>query len=257
MYKVLVVEDEDIIRKGLTYKVDWLKNDCIVVGSAVDGNDGLEKVVELQPDLVVTDIRMPFKDGIAMLEEGLKTHDFETIIISGYGEFEYAKKAISLGVSEYILKPIDLSIFDQAVKKLIGKIEAKSNQVLKWESLSIYRELLDVKSFSKQSTPVTDMLEYIKENHHKKLSLSDLSEAYHVSSAYLNAKFKEGTGYTFNDFLNRFRIMKAIEMIKESNMLIYEIAELVGFKDYKYFSQVFKKYVGYSPSNFIRRREVE
>lgn len=252
MYRVLIVEDEDIIRKGLTYKVDWLKNNCVVVGGAIDGNDGLEKIKELQPEIVITDIRMPFKDGIIMLEEALVIHDFETIIISGYGEFDYAKKAISLGVSEYILKPIDFKQLDIAIQKIIKKIEARQNQEMKREYLHKYKEVLDVEALSIHSTYVTSMLDYIKENYPYKVSLSDLSDELQISTVYLNTKFKEETNYTFNDFLNRYRIIRAIDFMKNSDKLIYEIAEMVGFKDYKYFSQVFKKYVGYSPTHFIK-----
>jgi two-component system response regulator YesN len=68
---------------------------------------------------------------------------------------------------------------------------------------------------------------------------------------YLNSKFKEETNYTFNDFLNRYRILKAVELLKEGDLLIYEIAEQVGFQDYKYFSQVFKKYIGQPPTEFL------
>lgn len=252
MYRVLIVEDEDIIRKGLTYKVDWLKNNCVVVGSAIDGNDGLEKIKELQPEIVITDIRMPFKDGIMMLEEALVNHDFETIIISGYGEFEYAKKAISLGVSEYILKPIDFKQLDQAIQKMIKKIDARQSHEMKREFLHKYKEVLDVEALSIHSTHVTAMLDYIKANYPHKVSLSDLSEQLQVSTVYLNAKFKEETNYTFNDFLNRYRIIKAIDLMRNTDKLVYEIAEMVGFKEYKYFNQVFKKYVGRSPTHFIK-----
>ncbi len=253
MFRLLIVEDEDIIRKGLTYKVDWLKNNCVVIGSAVNGNDGLEKIKELKPDIVVTDVRMPFKDGITMLDEGLKFYDFETIIISGYSEFDYAKNAISLGVSEYLLKPIDFEKLDVAIQKLIGKIKTKQSQNKKQQYLHVYKEVLDIDAITIQSTLVKAMLDRIKISFQEKLSLADLSEEFKVSSVYLNSKFKEETSYTFNNFLNRYRIMKALEFIQQNDKLIYEIAELVGFKDYKYFSHVFKKYVGYSPSKFIKQ----
>ncbi|RJX41339.1 response regulator [Paenibacillus pinisoli] len=252
MYRVLIVEDEDIIRKGLTYKVDWLNNNCVVVGSAIDGNDGLEQIKKLKPDIVITDIRMPFKDGIIMLEEALAVHDFETIIISGYSEFDYAQKAISLGVSEYILKPIDFRLLDIAIQKTSKKIDARQHEEKKHEFLHRYQEVLDVEALSVHSTYVSAMLDYIKGNYPHRVSITDLSEKLQVSTVYLNAKFKDETNYTFNDFLNRYRIIKAIDFMENSGKLIYEIAELVGFKEYKYFSQVFKKYVGYSPTHFTK-----
>lgn len=257
MFKVLIVEDEDIIRKGLIYMMNWLKMDCVVVGEAVDGIDGLKKIRELEPDIVITDIRMPFKDGISMLKESIHEYNYEAIIISGYGEFEYAKSAISLGVREYLLKPIDFEelydILDKLKPKMISKNRFK--EYLKSDkSIDLYRDILDIRYYDmieNKTNYVVDMIEYIKDNYNKKISINDLSDKYEVSTVYLNSKFKEDTNYTFNDFLNRYRILKSIELLKEGSLLIYEIAEEVGFQDYKYFSQVFKKYVGQSPTEFI------
>ena len=106
MDKVLLVEDEDIIRRGLLYAVDWLKEDCVVVGEAMDGIDGLEKIDTLRPDIVITDVKMPYLDGLGMLEQR-RDRGYEAIILSGYDEFSYAKRAISLDVTEYLLKPVD------------------------------------------------------------------------------------------------------------------------------------------------------
>ena len=108
MYKVLLVEDEEIIRKGLMYLVDWEKEDCVVVGEAGDGVEGTEKIRKLRPDMVITDVRMPFLSGLDMLEQ-TRSIPYAAIVISGYDEFEYAKRAIKLGVKDYIVKPIDLA----------------------------------------------------------------------------------------------------------------------------------------------------
>jgi two-component system response regulator YesN len=122
------------------------------------------------------------------------------------------------------------------------------------KSIDLYRDILDIRYYDmieNKTNYVVDMIEYIKDNYNKKISINDLSDKYEVSTVYLNSKFKEDTNYTFNDFLNRYRILKSIELLKEGSLLIYEIAEEVGFQDYKYFSQVFKKYVEQSPTEFI------
>ena len=79
MYKVLIVEDEDIIRKGLMFMVNWQEAGCVVVGEGVDGQDGLEKIRENRPDIVIVDINMPVKDGLAMLEEK-QEEDFRELL---------------------------------------------------------------------------------------------------------------------------------------------------------------------------------
>lgn len=95
------------------------------------------------------------------------------------------------------------------------------------------------------------MLKYIQENYAQRISLTDLSQELNISCTHLNAKFKEETGYTFHDFLNYYRIGRAVELQREGTRKMYEIAELVGFSDYKYFNKVYKKYVGYAPNKIL------
>lgn len=93
MIRVLIVEDEEIIRKGLINTIDWIEKDCNIVGEAINGLDGLEKIRELKPDLVITDIKMPNLNGLEMIKR-CQSEDivFESILLTSYGEFEYAKE---------------------------------------------------------------------------------------------------------------------------------------------------------------------
>lgn len=256
MYKVLIVEDEDIIRKGLVFMVDWLKVNCVVAGEAADGEEGLDKIKDVRPDIVITDVKMPFMDGLQMLEESIEQYGYEAIIISGYSEFEYAKKAITLNVTDYLLKPIDFSHLYQTIEKLAGKIEAKKKVQDYLKSLDYIPAALPLLSDVRllkgtKNKYVSQMLEYIQKQYPQKLSINDFSKKFALSSTYLNAKFKQETNYTFNDFLNRYRVLQAVELLNQDKMKVYEIAEAVGFQDYKYFIQVFKKYIGCSPGKFI------
>ena len=254
MYKVLIVEDEDIIRKGLMFIMDWAQFDCVVVGEAVNGNYGLEKISELHPDVVITDVKMPFKYGIQLLEESINDFGYEAIIISGYSEFDYAKKAISLGVSDYLLKPIDMDCLGKTLKKVTDKIVAKKklSEYSQTKRTETYDHILDISANQRYKTKyVLKMLDYIEKHYQERISISDLSETLNLSSTYLNTKFKEETNYTFNDYLNRYRILRSVEMLKKDEMKVYEIADAVGFQDYKYFIQVFKKYIGCSPIKFV------
>ena len=102
MLKVLLVEDEDLIRRGLRFQMDWTAAGCVVADEAASGREGLEKIGLLRPDVVVTDVRMPDMDGLEMLKRGLEVGPFDAIVVSGYGEFDYAQQAIRLGVAEYL-----------------------------------------------------------------------------------------------------------------------------------------------------------
>lgn len=257
MIKVLIVEDEDLIRKGLAYTIDWANMGCTIVGEAANGQEGVEKIQELKPDLVITDIKMPIMDGLEMLQD-FKERDFEVIIITGYGEFEYAKKAIHLDVYDYLLKPIDEDKFCQIVKEVVKKIsEKRIFHQLKTSIKDIDNiKLLDTEFYFKKSEykykNTLLVIEYIEKNYFNKISIEDVAEALEVSPSYLSKRFKSDTSRTFNDFLNSYRIQKSINLLVGGNHKVYEIAERVGFSDYKYFSQVFKTYMKCSPMEFMK-----
>ena len=94
MLRVLIAEDEEMIRKGLVYTTDWLSMDCVVVAEAADGQDGYEKILEHRPDVVITDICMPFMDGIEMIKKASEQVRFKSILLTSYADFEYARRAI-------------------------------------------------------------------------------------------------------------------------------------------------------------------
>lgn len=119
MYRVLLVEDEEIIRKGIRYSVPWEECGCSVVGEAENGAAGEEKIAELQPDIVITDITMPVKNGLEMIADTREKFNYIAIILTGYSEFEYAQQAIRNGVSDYLLKPLDMDEMRTALEKAV------------------------------------------------------------------------------------------------------------------------------------------
>lgn len=246
MYKVIIVEDEEIIMKGLSFMIDWQEIGCVVIGSASDGQEGLEKIRELKPDIVITDIRMPVMDGLEMLSQALKDDFFYAILLSGYDEFAYAREGIRLGVEDFLLKPVDFDELKQCIIKIEEKLAYARQENLEPAKIQLIDD--DILNRPAKSRRVGALLQEIQNNYCQKLSLQELGEKYDMTPNYLNTKFKKETGYTFIDFLNRYRITKANELLKQQPQLkVYEIAELVGFSDYNYFIKVFKKYVGYPP----------
>lgn len=253
MIKIIIVEDEPILLKGLQYKVNWTDLGCIVVATANDGIKGLKLISKYNPHIVITDNRMPFLDGLEMLKkaknEGQK---FESIIITGYEEFDYAKQAINLGVHDFLLKPIDMEELKFTTTKLINKIKHLRSLEEYNKNTILYSKILNLNLLSdQQGSFVRETINYIKDNYSKKITVSEISDYLKVSTVYLNTKFKEETSYNIGDFIIRYKILKAIEIMQKENIMVYEIANQVGFSDYKYFSQVFKKIVGQSPTQFI------
>jgi len=254
MFKVLLVEDEDMIRRGIRFSIDWLKYDCIVIEEGLNGQDGLQKICEFKPDIVITDINMPIMDGISMIREGLEQHTFSSIIISGYNEFHLAKQAIQLGVTEFLVKPLE----DDQLIAALESAKAKVDLLRKYEIISNHpqekEEIINSRFLEKEtktSKYVSKMIAYVQENYPKKISIHDLVEELDLSAYYLNQKFKAETSYTFNEFLNRYRIQKSIDLLKAGEGKVYTIAQDIGFSDYKYFISIFKKYAHGTPSKYL------
>lgn len=254
MYKVMLVEDEEMIMKSIQFLVNWTELDCTICGTAFNGREGIRLIEETGPDIVITDIRMPFVDGIEMLRKTKERCGYEALVVSGYNEFDYAQQALKLGVSDYLLKPVDMDEMAQIIRKITARCREKEEIA---HIRSISRKGTEDLALSVEDVPTAStkyaryMVDYIKENFAHKISLKDLSEQMGMSVPYLNNKFKEGTGRTFNDYLNHYRIQQALGLMRETDMKIYEIADAVGIPDYKYFNHVFKKYTGVSPSSVV------
>lgn len=133
MLKVFLVEDEMIVRNGIKNGIHWEEEGFAFVGEAADGELAYPLIKERKPDILITDIKMPFMDGIELSEQVHQIYpDMKIIILSGYGQFTYAQKAISIGVEEYLLKPISSVKMLEAVKKVAKVIyeERKNKQLL-------------------------------------------------------------------------------------------------------------------------------
>ncbi|MBR2066694.1 MAG: response regulator [Solobacterium sp.] len=234
--------------------MDWTSVNCSIIAEASSAEEGVVLIEALRPDIVITDIRMQGMSGIEMLKKTLAIYPHHAIILSGYAEFSHAQEAIRLGVVEYLLKPIDFEELKNCILRITSQ-DTKSKLDARKEVMDSVKSLAVPKESDMQNEYARKMLAYITEHYAEKISIMDLSEAYEVSSTHLNAKFKAETGYTFHDFLNYYRISKAVELQKEGKWKMYEIAEMVGISDYKYFNKVYKKYVGYAPAKLFEEMD--
>ncbi|QGQ95946.1 response regulator [Paenibacillus psychroresistens] len=123
--KVLILDDETIQRKGIIAKIQTYALPLMIIGEAGDGEEGLQLIKQEMPDIVITDIRMPEMNGLDFIEQALEQNpQIFFIIVSGYSDFEYAKRAMKYGISDYILKPVDEIELHHVLSKVILKIEA-------------------------------------------------------------------------------------------------------------------------------------
>ena len=129
MLKVFLVEDESVVREGLRDNIPWQQYGYKFVGEASDGEMALPMIQKTQPDVLLTDIKMPFMDGLSLSRiVHQEFPDMKIIIISGYDDFEYARQAISVGVEQYLLKPITRANLQKVLTELKAKIESEQEQ---------------------------------------------------------------------------------------------------------------------------------
>jgi Response regulator containing CheY-like receiver domain and AraC-type DNA-binding domain len=418
LFKVLIVDDEAIIRKGLKNIIDWNNYNCYICGEASDGIEGMELIKAEKPDIIITDIRMPEIDGLDMIKNTREIiPNCKIIILTGYRDFDYLQKAIKIGAFDYILKPskvqdiitvlkksveeleklkkkeaeiekikksledkipelkqkllydiifnlkTDLKNVEEELKlykinfnefviilvenkendynakednqlyrigvlntfsdvfsdsfgihfitlseeklifilqpneskieimeKIYEKIDAFNEIVAQFfnikvaigvsglgvgvyelsarmkeaeealyfnattnntieEDNKVYLESHDLRSDTLSIT-IKKAMDYIEKNYNKHITLNVLSEQIYISSSYLSRIFANELGKNFVDYLNEVRIEKAKAYLCSDNYKTYEVADMVGIKDAHYFSKIFKKYTGLTPSEY-------
>lgn len=251
MYSVILVEDEEIIRRGIRCSISWEKFGCQVVGEAGNGVEGEKLIEELNPDIVIADINMPIIDGLEMISETKTKYDYVAIILTGYSEFEYAKKAIQNGVLGYVLKPLNMDEMEDILEQAV--LECRNNYYLRQKNKDI-QEMASIsllKNKKDYRDPFVDqVLEYLEENYQKKITFADLKQKFHYSERYISQRFQKAVGTTVIEYLNRYRIQKALDLIKNGELPISEIGWKCGIGEYKYFNYVFKKYIGCSVKEY-------
>lgn len=243
MMKVLVVEDEEMIRKGIVLAVDWAALDCVVVGEASNGEEGLRAAQRYAPTLIITDLKMPKMDGIEMLrrlrEEG---NNAFVIILTAYDSFAYAQSALRLGAVDFLLKPFHDGELEQAVQTLRQRMEPAGTEVV---------PVLPGLKKGDKSKYVLEAMDYIGEHYgDPNITVGEIAQSIGISEGHLSHTFKKETDYTLLNYLTRYRIHKAMELLRDCRVKVYEVAQQVGYKDITYFSATFKKVVGISPSEY-------
>lgn len=148
MYKVIIIDDEEFILKGLRQIIDWNSFGCEICAAATSAEEGIERIKEFLPDIVLTDVKMKSMSGLEMIEIVLDIIPHSRfIVMTGYRNFDYAHKALSLGVSEYILKPTSINELKQAIERTVAELDrvrtAERNEREKKEEAETYRQLFE------------------------------------------------------------------------------------------------------------------
>jgi len=235
MRKVMIADDEETILKGLRLLFKWQEYGLELVAEAMDGQEAVLKASMFRPDVILMDINMPKMNGLNAIRE-IKSllPDSVFIIISGYDDFALVREALQLQVDDYLLKPIDFNELAETINRTLAENEHGHEK-----EKTMHKEEL---------SSIGKMFAYIEDHLYKKLSLKELSEAFHFNPNYLSQYFKKQTGMNFSEYVASRRVEKAKAMLETTDMSIGDIAASVGIQDYRTFSKLFKRYTNQSPS---------
>ena len=238
VYSIMIVEDEYLVRQGISSLVDFKKFDMQVIGEAENGIEAWEKIQAECPDIILTDINMPQMNGIKLAQLAREQYpQLHIIFLTGYDDFEYALSAVKLGADDYLLKPFSR----EDVEAMLIKVKEKLDKEKKQQQV---HELVEKAEFSDLEQAIHDRLADTE------LSLKSLSFQLGFNSSYLSVLIKKELGLPFQDYLIQERMKRAKLLLLTTDLKVYEIAEQVGFEDMNYFSQRFKQIVGVTPRQF-------
>lgn len=231
--RVILADDEQLILIVLKHYIDWEGLSLELIGCAQNGKDLLTMVVDTLPDIVITDINMPGQSGLEAIEEiHHVSPTTQFVIISAYSNFENARKAMQLGVKDFIPKPIERETINMALKQLIDNQPPTTN-LIKEDSLIVRQAKY-----------------FIHKHYAQTVTLDSVAAQVYVSPNYLSVLFKKETGINFVDYVTQVRVEEAQILLNDPSMDIRAIGSRVGIDDARYFSRIFKKHTGQTPSDY-------
>ena len=269
MYRVLLVDDEQIERMALAKKIDRYYGDKVEIYHAVNGREAVAMCGEQKNDIVIMDISMPEMNGVMAAKYIRKMDDECSIIfLSAYDDFEYARNAIKVRALYYLLKPCDmndlLAVMDTALQKLdkenavngnsiSGKEQNKETEICGSNANNVREnrpKRTDNVRNSDEQTTIKYLKEYVENNYIYDISMQEAAEEMGYSDAYFSKLFKQYFNQNFTAYLTEYRIKKAKELLSNTNHSIKDISRIVGYTDSNYFAKIFKRLVGEIPSKY-------
>lgn len=246
MYRVMLIDDEEKMRKLMRLTVEWEMLGYKIAGEASSGIEAINVIDEINPDVLFVDIRMPFMDGIEFAKVAIERYPhLKIFILTAYNDFEYARRCIGIGVTQYLLKPINKSEINDSLSRLkeVLDIESKEQPDIRPVSVTHDSTVEKVKVY---------LLEHFSD---PELNLTQVAQVFGFNASYLSRMFKEETGHAFTDYLNGCRMEHAISLAKE-NQYMYQVANQVGIPDPNYFGKCFKRYTGLTFSQYVKKSSI-
>ena len=236
--RVLLVDDEIMIREGFKRLFNWEEHECEVVGEASDGMEALAQIDSLHPDIVIMDINIPIMNGLKVIQlSRIKHPDIAFVIVSGYDDFSYCREDLRLQITDYILKPVNNEEFGTSIDNL---------------KISLYEKRISDEPEQSEERVINVITRYLQKHLSEEMSLSVLADEFHLNPQYISRLFKNEIGVNFLTYLTNIRMEKAKKLLLSTALSITDVAERAGYTDYRVFTKVFKKTEGVTPSQYRR-----
>ena len=246
MFKVMLVDDEPAALAMEKRAIERRAKEFEVVAEAFSADAAIALYKQVRPDVVLTDMKMPRKTGLELVRYINEEAEWPAlcVVLSGYSDFEYVHDAFSVGVFDYLLKPVDGRKLEELFQR-------------------IYRVLICSREAPEQPVPdkrmkdeklLEEITAYVRANIRGDNSIMSVCGHFGISQPYLSRLFRQNCGRTYNEFLTDLRIEEAKKLLAGGeDILIGEVAERVGFNGQFYFSKVFKDATGLTPRDYRNR----
>ncbi|MFI3618641.1 MULTISPECIES: response regulator transcription factor [Enterococcus] len=246
-YKMLIVEDENFEKEALETIISKKYNEISIVGLATSGKEAVNKAKLFRPDIILMDIGIPELDGLSAQRQILDfLPDVRTIILTAYSDFQHAQDAINSRVVDYLIKPIRTKKLTESIDRILLDFQNNSNHV----SYGV-NELSQIS----QNETIQQALIYIENHYLENIQITELAKSLFLNPQYFSRLFKKELNISFSEFLILYKLEKSKDLLIETDLPIYAIANNSGFTDSSYYCKTFKKYVHVSPLQFRKRNK--
>lgn len=229
MIKAVICDDEKVALNIIRHFIEAKKLPIEIAGTAENGRDAWNLIQCVKTDLVFMDIHMPYMNGFEIIS---KMKESKVIIITAYDSFEYAQRALRLGASDILSKPIEFEQLEQAIVRAVG-----------WNFTG--------------NEAVDTILAYIYEHYKEQIELDTLAELTFCTPSHIARLFKKYMGMTIISYVHKIRIEKSICLMQEKRMAIKEAAEAVGYQNLNHFYKYFHIQMGVTPAVYLKQGQKE
>lgn len=251
MYRILVADDEPIERLVISKKINGFFPDQVEVFLAENGIRAVELFEEKECQIAILDIEMPGMNGLDAAAKIRKINPSSSIVfLTAFDEFKYAKRAIEIRALDYLLKPGADEDLINVLEEAFHLCDSKKSESHSEREDTPVRSTSGEENDAPPNVFVGQVQEYIDNHYKEDIALFDVAGVFGYSDVYFCKLFKQNFGKNFITYLNEYRMDKAKELLANPAINIKDISILAGYRDANYFTRVFKRMVGKTPSDY-------